>query len=227
VEARRQPGLHVSSTPLGDNSSLMAPQKRPTWFKGFIEGAGWIVLLLLLILSVIALGTVGVANGIRVAFVLAVLVPIVIWRYRRYSLRRSFALVQLEALSPSRFHAAILDLLREFGYHEIQEGHATPGWQDFHCLDRAGRSTFVRCQRPPRGRFLRSRDIKRFDRESRHAPERRMLVTTAHCTVRAHQLAKSGHIRLIDGLKLSRLTADVHAHRDEGRRIPMWDRLEL
>jgi restriction endonuclease Mrr len=183
----------------------------------------------LVLLSVLALGSVSRPGGVVVVVGLLGLAIYVAALWRRVARRRSWLVVELSSLSDRRFHAVVDDLLTEFGYRGTHEVDGGEGWADIRCRDRENRSVLIRWQRPPAGHAIRSREVKRFIRfASTHPrPDRRMFVTTSEYTLRAWQLARQHHVRAIRGVVLARLVEDVRTHREADHTIPIWDRFEL
>jgi hypothetical protein len=183
----------------------------------------------LVLLAVLALGSVSGPGGVVVVIGELGLAIYVTALWRRVARRRSWLVVELSALSDQRFGIVVHNLLQEFGYHSAHEVDGGEGWADVRCRDREDRSVLVRWQRPPAGHAIRSRDLKGFVRRvsSHPRPERRIFITTSEYTLRAWQLARQHHVRAIRGVVLARLVEDVRVHREAGNKIPIWDRFEL
>jgi restriction system protein len=111
----------------------------------------------------------------------------------------------LLSLSPSQFELAIRDLLRFWGYPDVQHtGRGGDLAADIVCRDFAGCMTVVQCKRYSPTNLVNSPEIQKFIGMiyAHHHAQHGIFVTTSGFTQPALSLAYEHNIRTIDGNEL-------------------------
>jgi restriction endonuclease Mrr len=147
---------------------------------------------------------------LAVAFELSLLWQL--WTKRRRTRVRE--LMELLALTPGQFEHAILDLLRDTGYRNVQHlGGSGDLAADLRATDRNGQSVVVQCKRLAPGTRIGSPEIQKFIGMTvvHHRADRGIFVTTAGYTEPAVSLARQHSIELWDGAHLSAVLTKLHS----------------
>jgi hypothetical protein len=121
-------------------------------------------------------------------------------------------LSELLALTPSRFEAAMCQLLADLGYKDVRHtGKAGDLAADVVCRNAQGQSVIVQCKRYAREQKVTSPEIQTFIGMAymHHRAGQAIFITTAGFTEPAINLARQHQIRLIDGDELGRLVVKV------------------
>jgi restriction system protein len=111
----------------------------------------------------------------------------------------------LLSLSPSQFELAIRDLLRFWGYPDVQHtGRGGDLAADIVCRDTTGSVTVVQCKRYAPTNLVNSPEIQMFIGMiyAHHHAQQGIFVTTSGFTQPALALAREHNIRTIDGNEL-------------------------
>lgn len=127
-------------------------------------------------------------------------------RARGRRLRRAATLEELRALAPSAFEAAVGDLLRAWGYHDVrQTGGAGDLGADLVCRDTRGARVVVQCKRYAAGASVTSPEMQLFIGMiyTHHRAAYGLYITTGGFTAPALALAARHNIRTVDGAALA------------------------
>lgn len=127
---------------------------------------------------------------------------------RRRTLLAAPALADWRTLTPTQFELAVGELLRDWGYRDIQHtGRGGDLAADLVCRDRSGALVIAQCKRYGERAAITSPQMQQFIGMiyAHHRADYGIFVTTSSFTGPARALAQQHHIRLIDGAELSRL----------------------
>lgn len=153
------------------------------------------------------------ALAVSVAMLTTGMVALMLWwrrRHHRRLLAHAHTLHDLLAISPTEFELATGEMLRAWGYHNVQHsGGSGDLAADLTCLDRHGCRVIVQCKRYAPGRAIGSPEIQKFIgmMSVHHHASMGIFVTTSTFTQPACALARQHPIQLIDGEQLDGMLA--------------------
>lgn len=142
---------------------------------------------------------------------IACLIGIGYWWFKKKYLIRVSTINELMNLSPSEFERAIATLLTDLGYRDVKvTGGAGDLGRDITCRDMNGRTVMVQCKRYSRNHPVGSPEIQLFIGMliTEYKADRGIYVTTSYLTQPAMKLAHKHGIEVWDRDRLADLLAE-------------------